>query len=90
MKDDGDGGSDGREGGGGRDCTCCCVHRSVLRIAREVSQEVVREMKVGQFYQTKQTTGDTGELVVRDVQVSQTIPIRERYSGERAKTVHFL
>ena len=51
----------------------------VLRVSREVVEEVVGELDVGQLGHLEETTGNVGDLIVGGIKVCQTV------CGEREK-----
>ena len=70
---------EGGRNGGRRSLTRAVLTCDVLRVARKVSQEVVGEEKVAEFWELEHATGDVGQLVVRGIKVHKTV------EGERCK-----
>ena len=65
-------------------CTGAGLSAGVIRVTREMAEKVVRELNVCQLRHLEQPAGYVGDLVVRGIEICQTVGRereRERVEG---------
>ena len=74
-------GGEGEMSEGVRGVTCAGLGAGVIRVTGEMSEDIVGEMKVCQFWHLEETTWNIGDLIMRGIKISQTVGERERGEG---------